>query len=99
VIVFYAVGLGQTVPPLATGAAAGSDPLPKTDPTAQVCFYRFGIDTNVCVPADYSGATPTYVGLYQVNVKVPANAPKGDAINMTINVGGLRSDPVTLAIQ
>ena len=99
VIVFYATGLGQTTPPLVTGAAAPIDPLAKVDPPFEVCFYRFGIDTQICVPADYSGATPTYVGLYQVNVRIPQRAPKGDAIYMFVKLGGVESDLVLLAIQ
>jgi uncharacterized protein (TIGR03437 family) len=100
VIVFYAVGLGQTVPPLVTGAAAPSDPLPKTNPTYRVCFASAPLQTPACTTAQYSGATPTYVGLYQINVQIPVNAPRGAGIYMTVDAGGPgKSDPVLLAIQ
>ena len=99
VLEFFAVGLGQASTPLVTGAAAPADPLPTIVPAYNVCFYRFGIDTQVCTPAQYSGATPTYVGLYQINVQIPANVPTGDSIHMQITNGESRSDAVLLAIQ
>jgi uncharacterized protein (TIGR03437 family) len=39
------------------------------------------------------------VGLYQVNVQVPANAPTGSAVNLAITVGSLTSNTVTVAVQ
>ncbi|MCX6616678.1 MAG: hypothetical protein NTZ98_11360, partial [Acidobacteria bacterium] len=53
------------------------------------------------VPAvvSYSGLAPGFVGLYQVNAQVPANAPSGTAVPVVVNVGGVASNAVTLAIQ
>ncbi|MGA2181900.1 MAG: hypothetical protein ABSH47_02630 [Bryobacteraceae bacterium] len=102
VLEFFAVGMGQTSPPLVTGAAAPADPLPKVIPNYNVCFRSFGIDVPVCTPAQYAGASPTYVGLYQVNVQIPANVARGDAIRMFIKNGDdvtTNSDDVLIAIQ
>ena len=39
-------------------------------------------------PVQFAGLTPGFVGLYQVNVAVPDNVPKGDAVPATISVAG-----------
>ena len=48
----------------------------------------------------YSGAAPTLLaGLFQVNVRVPGNAPSGNS-SVVLRVGNATSQPdVTLAIQ
>jgi uncharacterized protein (TIGR03437 family) len=47
----------------------------------------------------FSGLAPGYVGLYQVNVQVPANAPSGDAVPVILNIGGVTANTVTIAVQ
>jgi uncharacterized protein (TIGR03437 family) len=99
VIVFYAVGLGQTAPTQVTGVAATATPLPWVVPTYTVCFTS-GVLPSACTLAQYSGATPTAVGLYQINVQIPPNAPTGDAVQISIaDTQGLPSDAVFIAIQ
>lgn len=73
-LVAYAVGLGQTNPPLATG---------KLVKAAVPTQTTFGLDLNYrpnalgtkplpsAPPPIFSGATPGYVGLYQINFVVP----------------------------
>jgi uncharacterized protein (TIGR03437 family) len=73
-LVAYAVGLGQTSPPLVTG---------KLVTAAAPTQTTFGLDFNYrpnAMPTKplasalapvYAGATPGYVGLYQVNFVVP----------------------------
>jgi len=53
------------------------------------------------VPAyvSFAGLAPGWVGLYQVNVQVPANAPVGDAVAVALSVGGVASNQVTIAVQ
>ena len=41
----------------------------------------------------YAGLTPSYVGLYQVNVQVPTGAPKGNAVAVAVTVNGQSSIP------
>jgi uncharacterized protein (TIGR03437 family) len=46
----------------------------------------------------FSGLAPGYVGLYQVNVTVPA-AAAGNAVPVVISMGGAMSNTVTIAAQ
>jgi uncharacterized protein (TIGR03437 family) len=50
------------------------------------------------VQPSFAGLTPTYAGLYQVNVTVPANSPKG-TVNITLGFNDAISNAVQLAIQ
>jgi uncharacterized protein (TIGR03437 family) len=50
----------------------------------------------------YQGLAPGFVGLYQVNVFIPAGAPLGDAVPIVIKQNGIASNPnlpVTIAIR
>lgn len=53
---------------------------------------------NLPAAVSYAGAAPGFVGLYQVNVQVPAGAPAG-AQPLTIVLGGSASNTVTMAIR
>ena len=55
----------------------------------------------VCDHVDYAGAAPDYVaGVLQVNVRIPPNAPTGDAVPIRIqNLGGVSQFGVTVAIK
>ena len=50
-------------------------------------------------PVSFAGLAPGFVALYQVNALVPANAPTGSAVSLTIGVGGVTSNSVTIAVQ
>jgi uncharacterized protein (TIGR03437 family) len=47
----------------------------------------------------FSGLAPGAMGLYQVNVQVPQGASVGDAVRLTLSVGGVASNSVTIAVQ
>jgi uncharacterized protein (TIGR03437 family) len=47
----------------------------------------------------YSGLAPTFAGLYQVNAIVPAGVVPGSAVPVTIAIGGVLSNSVTIAVQ
>jgi uncharacterized protein (TIGR03437 family) len=47
----------------------------------------------------FSGLAPGFVGLYQVNVQVPAAAPSGAAVPVALTIAGVQSNTVTIAIQ
>ena len=92
VIQLFASGLGTLDPAVATGAPAPTSPLSTatTLPTATVA--------GLAATVQYAGAAPTLVGLYQVNVLIPANAPNGVA-GVTLNSGGnVSQDGVTIFI-
>ena len=99
VIEFFATGLGQMTPPLVTGAVPSTSPLPTLSPAFTVCFATAPVASGICNPVQYAGIAPGFVGLYQVNVGIPANAPRGDSIYMTITNGLVTSDFVMIAIQ
>ncbi len=94
VVQIFATGLGVTDPPLATGqTGASSPPLNLTVVTPVVMIG--GASAEVL----FSGMAPGFVGLYQVNARVPAAAPAGDEVPLEIEIGGKTSDTVTLAVQ
>jgi uncharacterized protein (TIGR03437 family) len=47
----------------------------------------------------FSGLAPTFVGLYQINVQVPAAAPFGNAVPLVVSIGGATAKTVTIAVQ
>ncbi len=76
-IVIYATGLGQTTPSVADGFPAPGGPnLAKT--TSVLAAYVVCADGRTCEasPISYQGLTPTYAGLYQINVAMPMNPYK-----------------------
>jgi uncharacterized protein (TIGR03437 family) len=49
---------------------------------------------------NYSGLSPQFFGVYQLNVVVPSGITPGGSVPVQIQVGGTSSpDPVTIAIQ
>ncbi len=72
VVVVYATGLGPTVPP------AVPDRLPDGPaPIARLADFEVWLN-GVPVPAAgifYAGISPPYAGLFQINVRIPEDAP------------------------
>ena len=50
------------------------------------------------VNPDFVGLSPTSAGLYQINVQIPEQAPKG-TVNLTLAFGDSTSNPVQIAVQ
>ena len=83
---------------LATGAPApfvtsANDPLYVTSYTPTVTLG------GVPAAVEYSGLAPGYVGLWQLNVRIPLNAPTGNAVPLLVTAEGRVSNAVTVAIQ
>jgi uncharacterized protein (TIGR03437 family) len=92
-IIILATGLGPVTPSINSGANS-VDTLRTTVTTPTVMIG------GVSATPAFSGLSPQFVGVNQVNVVVPATAPKGDKVPLQISVGGLTStDQVTIAIQ
>jgi uncharacterized protein (TIGR03437 family) len=101
VLVIYAVGLGPTNPPVASGAGApATPPLATVASTNKVVFGGGGFfgDGVVATPS-FVGLTPNFVGLYQINVTVPAGTQRGDSIGLYLAGDDGPSNRVTIAIQ
>jgi uncharacterized protein (TIGR03437 family) len=77
----------------ATGAPVAGDPLAHTTTLPEVTIG------GVAAPVFFSGLAPAFVGLYQVNVKVPEEGPSGLAVEVTLTIGGIPSNVVTIAVQ
>jgi uncharacterized protein (TIGR03437 family) len=98
VVIAYVIGLGQTTPPVKTGVGAPTDPLARV-PNVKVCL---GQDTPfskaTCFTPDFAGLAPTFVGLYQINVKIPGALPAGSSA-FYFTVGNVPSNVVQIALQ
>jgi uncharacterized protein (TIGR03437 family) len=96
-VVFYALGLGQTSPP---GQDGQGSPAGQIAPAHVVIGESVLPGTGATVTPAYAGLTPGSVGLYQINVAIPANAPKGSAVPVYLDMGGgVLSNLVDIAIQ
>jgi uncharacterized protein (TIGR03437 family) len=51
------------------------------------------------VPVSFSGLAPGYVGLYQINVQIPDGAQADAAAEIELEIGGVRSPSLTVAIS
>jgi uncharacterized protein (TIGR03437 family) len=92
-IQIYCTGLGPVSNQPATGAPALADPLSKTPIMPAVTIG--GVTTSPV----FSGLVPGDVGLYQLNVQIPAGVPTGSTVPLTISIGGVTSNTVTVAIH
>ena len=93
-VIIYATGEGLTAAPGADGKLAS---VPYPVPVLPVTVKIGGLDADV----SYAGGAPGLVaGLIQINVRVPAQAPSGVAVPVTIRIGNVESPAgVTLAIR
>ena len=93
VVVMYATGEGQTDPPGVNGKPATAPyPLPVLKVSVTIGGY----------PAEvlFAGEAPGFVGLMQVNARVPAGYAGAGILPVTISVGAVTSPAgVTLAVR
>jgi uncharacterized protein (TIGR03437 family) len=83
VLVIYLTGLGKVTPFVENGRPAPFDPLATTIAQPEVNIGGIG------APVLFSGLAPGQVGLYQLNVTVPGNTPKGLGIPLNIVANGI----------
>lgn len=89
-LTLYAVGLGPvTGVRLAAGVATPASPLAETDPV-KVYFDDPRIKESE-IAVEFSGLVPGYVGLYQINLYVPWYRRRGEALPVTVKIGGVSS--------
>ena len=96
-LTIYAIGLGPTTPSVAAGAPApGAEPFARVTAPSLVLFGS-GPIAPTATPF-FIGLTPTAAGLYQANVTIPDDAPKG-LVPVSLGVGDAVSNVVLIAIQ
>jgi uncharacterized protein (TIGR03437 family) len=88
----FASGLGAVAPAVASGAAASGTSLSRTRQTPTVTIGGRS------APVSFSGLAPGFVGLYQVNVQVPAGV-SGAALPLVVTLRGVASNTATLVVQ
>ena len=96
-LVMYAIGLGPTSPAVATGEPAPSaEPFARLTTNPQVSFGVgiFGATVNPV----FAALTPTFAGLYQINVTIPPDTPKG-TVDVRLAFPDSVSNSVWIAVQ
>ena len=90
VVIFFVTGLGTLAPPLATG-----EPSPPS-------LNRVG---NPVVTIDtssgeifFAGAAPGFVGLNQINLRIPPNTRTAANIPVVLTMNGKQSNAVTIPV-
>lgn len=91
-VTLYVNGLGPVQNTPATGAQASSTTLSPT--VTQPVVMVGGQQAQVL----FSGLTPQTIGLYQINIVVPANAPTG-VQPLTVSIGGVTGQASQIAVQ
>jgi uncharacterized protein (TIGR03437 family) len=86
---------GQSMVIFATGLGAVTQAGQLSPTSAPVSVLLNGAE----LPASYSGLAPGFIGLYQVNVTIPAGTPPGLSIPLMLKVSGQQSNPVLVALQ
>jgi uncharacterized protein (TIGR03437 family) len=90
-LVVYATGLGPVTGGMVTGQKSTATPLQSTTQTPKVTIG------SASGTVSFSGLTPGFIGLYQVNVVVPANVPANSSL--AIAIGGVTAQAVALPVK
>ncbi len=92
VLVIYCTGLGRTDPGVPSGQATPFALFPSVE---KVTASIGGVAADVF----FSGLTPGFVGLYQVNATVKAGTPTGNAVALILTAAGQSSKPAMMAVK
>jgi uncharacterized protein (TIGR03437 family) len=91
-VTVFATGIGRTNPIVGDGEAAPGSPLANADGATAVTIG--GVAGQVL----FSGLAPGFVGLWQINVMLPADLPTNIATSLGVELKGQTSQPTTLAV-
>jgi uncharacterized protein (TIGR03437 family) len=89
----YMNGLGSLDRTPGTGQVASADPLSRTIDTPTVTVG--GRTAQVL----FSGLAPGIVGLYQVNILIPNDAPTGNEVELIVNQSGIATRATRIPVQ
>jgi uncharacterized protein (TIGR03437 family) len=102
-ISIYTAGLGAVQNPPGDGAIDAVLSPTVAQPTVRIgCPGTSGTVAFCNAPVQFSGLAPGFVGLYQVNVQIPADAMSGSVVPLQISLAagaGRPSNIVTIAVQ
>jgi uncharacterized protein (TIGR03437 family) len=93
-LTIFCSGLGAVTSTPDSGSAGGSGST-LSNVQAQVSVTIGGQPA----PFLFAGLAPGFVGLYQVNVQVPAGVTPGNAVPVIVTTAGLNSNTATIAVQ
>jgi len=90
ILTLWATGLGAVETDVETGAPAATAVRARTTPKVTMG----GVDA----PVLYAGLAPGFVGVYQINIQVPAKVPVGN-VSLIIFMGDSDSPPIVIPVQ
>lgn len=91
-LTIYTTGLGAVDTAVETGAPAPATSLVRTRVVPRVIIGGFE------ATVQFAGLAPGFVGLYQVNVQVPANVPSGNT-TLVLSVDSAAAAPATVPVR
>ena len=86
----FCTGLGTTNPTVGAGEPGAGETV-----TTPVTATIGGVNASV----SFAGLAPGFVGLYQVNARVPEGVAPGSAVAVVITQDGIASNTVTIAVE
>jgi uncharacterized protein (TIGR03437 family) len=93
-LVLLCTGLGPVNPPLVTGHAVDDGKVHSTVTTPNVTVG--GVPAQVV----FSGASPQFVGVYQINIIIAPGTPTGNNVPLQIAMNGITtSNQITIAVS
>jgi uncharacterized protein (TIGR03437 family) len=93
-LVILATGLGAVNPPVQTGSNVTDGVAHNTTTTPTVMVG------NVAAQVVFSGISPQFVGVYQLNIVIAPGTPTGDKVPLQISMGGVTTpSTITIAVS
>ena len=89
IVSIFGTGLGPVTEPPPDGAAGDGQPT-TTTPVLMIGGRQAVVE--------FSGLAPEFVGLYQINARVPPDTPEGCYLPVQVAFGGEKSNTVTIGV-
>jgi uncharacterized protein (TIGR03437 family) len=90
VVIAFATGLGAVNADVPDGTAS-----PAATTANPVTMTIGGINTDIA----YAGLAPSFVGLYQINLTIPAGVAAGDQVPIVISAGGQSGPAASISVR